>query len=117
MACLLVMHSPQSGIRNKVHLSLLLCTGVISFPGVIGWITQLVVDKDVHKCYIAIQLMQTLKKHHLFPSVTIVGLVSSHPAACIALAKYAHKDVYFDIYFNIIVINTISRPHNRWNQH
>jgi hypothetical protein len=58
-------------------------------PGVVRWITQLVVDASVRKHYIATQLLQTLKAHPLFQSVTIVGLVSSHPAACNALAKYA----------------------------
>jgi hypothetical protein len=57
--------------------------------GVVGWITQLVVDSHVRKQYIATQLLQTLKAHPLFQHVTAVGLISSHPAACNALAKYA----------------------------
>ncbi|KAG1746958.1 hypothetical protein EDB19DRAFT_1848448 [Suillus lakei] len=56
--------------------------------GVVGWITQLVVDRSLRKRYIATQLLQTLKAHPLFQSVTAVGLASSHPAACTALAKY-----------------------------
>jgi uncharacterized membrane protein YGL010W len=59
--------------------------------GVVGWITQLVVHRSVRKRYIATQLLQTLKVHPLFQRVTIVGLVSSHPAACNALAKYAGR--------------------------
>ena len=39
--------------------------------------------------YVATHLLQTLKTHHLFSDVTVVGLVSSHPAACGVLAKYA----------------------------
>ncbi|KAG2147806.1 uncharacterized protein EDB93DRAFT_1240545 [Suillus bovinus] len=65
----------------------------------VGWVTQLVVDKAVRQCYIATQLLQTLKFHTLFSSVNIVGLASSHPAACNALAKYAAaniKDVNLD---------------------
>ncbi|KIM83076.1 hypothetical protein PILCRDRAFT_784269 [Piloderma croceum F 1598] len=64
------------------------------FSGVVGWITQLVVDKTVRKRYIATQLLQTLKAHPLFQNVTVVGLVSSHPAACNALAKYADVGIY-----------------------
>ena len=60
-------------------------------PGVVGWITQLVVDKGSHKCYITTWLLQTLKAHPLFQYVTVMGLVLSHPAACNALAKYAGK--------------------------
>ena len=59
-------------------------------PGVVGWITQLVVDKGFHKHYIATWLLQTLKAYPLFQHVT-VGLVSSHPTACNALVKYAGK--------------------------
>jgi len=62
--------------------------------GVVGWITQLVVDKSVRKRYIATQLLQTLKAHPLFQNVTVIGLVSSHPAACNALAKYADVGIY-----------------------
>jgi hypothetical protein len=68
-------------IFRKVHVIL----------DIVGWITQLVVDKSVRKRYIATQLLQTLKDHNLFRNVTVVGLVSSHPAACNALAKYAGK--------------------------
>jgi hypothetical protein len=60
---------------------------------VVGWITQLVVDKTVRQRYIATQLLQVLKAHPLFTSISIIGLVSSHPAACNALAKYAGKSI------------------------
>jgi hypothetical protein len=70
--------------------------------GVVGWITQLVVDASVHQRYIATHLLQTLKTHPLFINVTTVGLVSSHPTACDALAKYTRKYIY--IYtWNIII--------------
>ncbi|KAG1900713.1 uncharacterized protein F5891DRAFT_1031492 [Suillus fuscotomentosus] len=39
--------------------------------------------------YIATQLLQALKFHALFSDVNIVGLASSHPVSCNALAKYA----------------------------
>ena len=63
----------------------------LSPTGIIGWITQLVIDRSMRRCYVATQLLQTLKTHPLFNNVTVVGLVSSHPAACDVLAKYAGK--------------------------
>lgn len=54
-----------------------------------GWITQLVVSVAVRKRYIATSLLQMLKVHSPFRDITAIGLVSSHPAACHALAKYA----------------------------
>ncbi|KAG1883122.1 hypothetical protein F4604DRAFT_1576628, partial [Suillus subluteus] len=47
----------------------------------------------VHQCYIATQLSQSLKFHALFSCVDIVSLVSSHPAACNSLAKYAAANI------------------------
>lgn len=71
-------------IFRKAHVTL----------DVAGWITQLVVDKNFRRRYIATHLLQTLKDHDLFQNVTVVGLASSHPAACNALAKYAGKSLY-----------------------
>lgn len=59
--------------------------------GVVGWVTQLVVDASDRERYIATLLLQTLKIHPLFHDITAIGLVSSHPAACNALFKYASK--------------------------
>jgi hypothetical protein len=64
------------------------------FPGVVGWITQLVVDLNRRKRHIATQLLQTLKDHALFRNVTIVGLASSHPAACNALTNCARECLF-----------------------
>jgi hypothetical protein len=61
--------------------------------GVVGWVTQLVVDASVRKRYIATLLLQTLKIHPLFYDITAIGLVSSHLAACNALSKYASKHI------------------------
>ncbi|EED81162.1 predicted protein, partial [Postia placenta Mad-698-R] len=55
----------------------------------VGWITQLVVDTSERRQSIATVLLQRLKASGLFDSVTVVGLASSHPAACAALAKLA----------------------------
>ncbi|OJA18207.1 hypothetical protein AZE42_08878 [Rhizopogon vesiculosus] len=43
---------------------------------------------------IVTQLLRTLKYNSLFARVKAVGLVSSHPAACNALAKYASANLY-----------------------
>ncbi|KAG1836467.1 hypothetical protein DFJ58DRAFT_719089 [Suillus subalutaceus] len=54
---------------------------------------ELVVDEQVYQCYIATQLLQSLKFDALFSCVDIVSLVSSHPAACNALVKYAAANI------------------------
>jgi len=56
---------------------------------VVGWVTQLVVDSSLRKRYVATNLLQNVKHHPWFDSVTIVGVASSHPAACHAVAKLA----------------------------
>ncbi|KAF8894773.1 hypothetical protein BD779DRAFT_1502832 [Infundibulicybe gibba] len=61
--------------------------------GTVGWVTQLVVSKTMRRRYIATHLLQTLKCHEAFADVNVVGLASTHPAACTALAKYAGVDV------------------------
>lgn len=68
--------------------------------GVVGWVTQLVVDTSFHRHHIATLLLQTLKTHPLFCNITAIGLVSSHPAACNALSNYASKHLpYLPIEF------------------
>ncbi|KAF8548633.1 hypothetical protein OG21DRAFT_1479135 [Imleria badia] len=57
--------------------------------GRVGWVTQLVVNVHLRNRYIATSLLQMLKQSSPFVGTTAVGLVSSHPAACHALAKYA----------------------------
>jgi len=57
--------------------------------GTVGWVTQLVVDVGVRRRRIATHLLQMLKNDELFANVTAMGLASSHPASCTALAKYA----------------------------
>ena len=69
----------------------MLVTRLMISTGVVGWVTQLVVDASIRKRYIATLLLQTLKIHPLFYDITAIGLVSSHPAACSALSKYASK--------------------------
>lgn len=63
----------------------------ITFEGTIGWVTQLVVDMGFRRHRIATQLLQTLKTDELFANVTAMGIASSHPASCTALATYASK--------------------------
>ncbi|KAH7915090.1 hypothetical protein BJ138DRAFT_1176864 [Hygrophoropsis aurantiaca] len=59
----------------------------------VGWVTQLVVHKLVRRHYIATHLLQQLKASATFAGVTVIGLASSHPAACAAAAKFAHTGV------------------------
>lgn len=66
-------------------------TNIKIIEGTVGWVTQLVVDVGVRRRWIATHLLQTLKTHELFANITAIGLASSHPASCTALAKYASK--------------------------
>ena len=50
---------------------------------------------EVRRRRIATRLLQTLKTEELFANVTAMGLASSHPASCTALATYASKSSYF----------------------
>ena len=52
--------------------------------------------------YIATHLLQTLKTDELFANVSAMGLASSHPASCIALAKYASKSFMSSIYHSVL---------------
>jgi hypothetical protein len=74
-----------------LQLYWMLVTQLMISTGVVGWVTQLVVDASFRKRYIATLLLQTLKTHPLFYNITAIGLVSSHPVACGALSKYASK--------------------------
>jgi hypothetical protein len=75
---------------------------LMSSRGSVGWVTQLVVDMGVRKRWIATQLLQTLKTEPLFANIVAIGLVSSHPAACTALAKYVSKLIchYYSIFLS-----------------
>lgn len=62
----------------------------VTFPvGTVGWVTQLVVSRYQRKRYIATSLLQCFKESFTAEGITAIGLVSSHPAACDVLAKYA----------------------------
>jgi len=56
---------------------------------VVGWVTQLVVEKTHRRRYIATTLLQTLKAHEWSSKLTVFGLASSHPAAVNALVKFS----------------------------
>jgi len=53
------------------------------------WVTQLVVHRAYRRQYIATALLQELKRHPFFAQARAVGIVSSQPASCNALAKLA----------------------------
>ncbi|EGN96412.1 hypothetical protein SERLA73DRAFT_186155 [Serpula lacrymans var. lacrymans S7.3] len=55
--------------------------------GSIGWITQLVVDRDYRRRHIATTLLQHLQSDPVFGSVSAFGVASSGPATCHILAK------------------------------
>ncbi|CAL1698875.1 unnamed protein product [Somion occarium] len=56
---------------------------------IVGWITQLVVHRDYRRRRIATCLLQRVRSHRLFSSVTIIGVTSTHPATCNAVASLA----------------------------
>ncbi|KAH9919406.1 uncharacterized protein B0H18DRAFT_636488 [Fomitopsis serialis] len=58
-----------------------------------GWITQLVVDKSCRRRGIATELLQSLLVSEPFQNVSVLGVASSHPATCAALAKIAHVPI------------------------
>ncbi|KAH9925449.1 uncharacterized protein BXZ73DRAFT_103324 [Epithele typhae] len=53
----------------------------------VGWVTQLVVAKHLRRQWIATSLLSFLKNTSWFKDVVMMGLMSSHPAACNALSK------------------------------
>ncbi|KZT72302.1 hypothetical protein DAEQUDRAFT_755157 [Daedalea quercina L-15889] len=57
----------------------------------VGWITQLVVDKSYRGRGIA--LLHTLMVSDAFQGVSVLGVASSHPATCAALARLARTAV------------------------
>lgn len=92
------MHLQRSGVPlwvRHVNFSFIVSSDhdYHQIEGKVGWVTQLVVDIEVRRRWIATHLVQTLKKDKLFANVTAMGLASSHPASCSALAKYASKSL------------------------
>ena len=71
------------------HSSQRIISGIEFTIGIVGWITQLVVDINLCKRYVVTSLLQLLKSHVLFETVMAFGLVSSYPVACHTLAKLA----------------------------
>ncbi|KAI0085069.1 hypothetical protein BDY19DRAFT_967885 [Irpex rosettiformis] len=56
---------------------------------VVCWVTQLVVDANMRRRYIATGLLRHITMHAWFMSASLIGVVSSHPATCRAVAKLA----------------------------
>lgn len=101
------MHLGQYGKPLLVSMRIFLLSSHltnITFEGSVGWVTQLVVDMRVRRRRIATQLLQTLKTDELFANVTAMGLASSHPASCTALATCASKSCVL-----IIVVFSLAR--------
>ncbi|KAI9062024.1 hypothetical protein FKP32DRAFT_1604481 [Trametes sanguinea] len=55
--------------------------------GFAGWVTQLVVDARYRRRHIATEMIRMLRRHPWFKDVTVMGIASSHPAACNALCN------------------------------
>ncbi|KAL1945726.1 hypothetical protein VTO73DRAFT_1728 [Trametes versicolor] len=56
--------------------------------GYVGWVTQLVVDNEHRRRHIATDMLRMLKQYHPWvDNVTIMGIASSHPAACNSLCN------------------------------
>ncbi|KAI0732575.1 hypothetical protein C8Q72DRAFT_817671 [Fomitopsis betulina] len=56
---------------------------------IVGWITQLVVHKSYRRRGIATALLHNLLVSDAFRAVSILGVASSHPATCAAVARLA----------------------------
>ncbi|KAI0652166.1 hypothetical protein C8Q79DRAFT_922698 [Trametes meyenii] len=60
--------------------------------GYVGWITQLVIDIKQRRRFVATSMLQQLRLHSWLTHVTMMGMVSSHPAACNTLCKLINGD-------------------------
>ncbi|KAI1787567.1 hypothetical protein LXA43DRAFT_706421 [Ganoderma leucocontextum] len=59
----------------------------------IGWITQLVVDANERRKHIATTLLRELTTCSWFAGVTVMGIASTHPAACHTLCNMLDQDI------------------------
>jgi hypothetical protein len=94
----LVMHLPLGGIPlwvRHMNLSFIVSSDhdYHQIEGMVGWVTQLVVDVEVRRQRIATDLLKKLRTDESFANVTAMGLASSHPASCTALATCASKSL------------------------
>lgn len=81
-----------SQVGCSENLPIFFAYGLYHWPGChVAWVTQLVVNKNFRRRYIATLLLQNLKFHPLFAVITAIGLASSHPASVNALAKFSRK--------------------------
>ncbi|KAI0375693.1 hypothetical protein BV20DRAFT_11260 [Pilatotrama ljubarskyi] len=60
--------------------------------GYVGWVTQLVVDSRHRRRHIATDMLRELKGRPWMDNVTIMGIASSHPAACNSLCNLFDGD-------------------------
>ena len=56
---------------------------------VVGWVTQLVVLEKYRRKRIATTLLRCLTTDKWYSGITVLGIASSHPASCTALASLA----------------------------
>ena len=80
-------------------------TGVLILPHIqpkipnivvetVGWVTQLVVAASERRKRIATNLLRGLAASPWFSGVTMMGVASTHPAACNALCNMLGKSTY-----------------------
>ena len=55
----------------------------------VGWVTQLVVHESYRRRGIATALLHNLLVSEAFRNVSVLGVASSHPATCAAVARLA----------------------------
>ncbi|KAK4136080.1 hypothetical protein BT67DRAFT_440229 [Trichocladium antarcticum] len=67
------------------------------------WVTQLVVHRDYRERRLATRLLETLRD----TDDEIFGIMSSHPAACIAIAKACARDGNGLLYPEIVCADTM----------
>ncbi|KAI0352901.1 hypothetical protein OH77DRAFT_1408106 [Trametes cingulata] len=61
--------------------------------GSVGWVTQLVVHGHYRRRHIATTMLRQLKGYPWIDDVTIMGIASSHPAACNSVVNLFNGDM------------------------
>ncbi|KAI0676064.1 hypothetical protein C8Q78DRAFT_1104353 [Trametes maxima] len=75
--------------------------------GYVGWVTQLIVEAGHRRRRIATTMLQMLKQESWFEDVTVMGIASSHPAACNSLCNLSGGNTR-DVDLNFITENGVS---------
>jgi len=88
------MHSLPPGIVAKVWSDFQIHKEDFNLrKDVVGWVTQLVVLKKYRRRKIATTLLRCLTMDKWYSGLTILGIASSQPASCTALASLAGQQI------------------------